>query len=55
MNKVALVYDNDFKKLDFGLGHPMQGDWYEETSKEFKRLAFWAEESKKRRVFGSSG
>jgi len=37
MNKVALIYSEDFKKLDFGYGHPMKGDRYEKALEEFKR------------------
>jgi acetoin utilization protein AcuC len=38
MNNVVLIYSEDFKKLDFGYGHPMRGDRYEKALKEFKKL-----------------
>jgi acetoin utilization protein AcuC len=38
MAKVILVYDEDFKKLDFGEGHPMRGDRYKKALKEFEKL-----------------
>jgi acetoin utilization protein AcuC len=39
MNKVVLVYDAGFKKLDFGHGHPMRGDRYEKAVKEFRKMS----------------
>jgi len=38
MNDIALIYSEDFKKLDFGYGHPMRGDRYEKALAEFKKL-----------------
>jgi acetoin utilization protein AcuC len=38
MSNVVLIYSEDFKKLDFGLGHPMRGDRYEKALAEFKKL-----------------
>jgi len=38
MSNVALIYSEDFKKLDFGPGHPMRGDRYEKAMEEFKKL-----------------
>ena len=38
MNNVVLIYSEDFKKLDFGYGHPMRGDRYREAFEEFKKL-----------------
>ena len=38
MNNVALIYSEDFKKLDFGFGHPMRGDRYEKALEEFKKM-----------------
>jgi acetoin utilization protein AcuC len=38
MNKVVLVYDDDFKRLDFGLSHPMKGNRYAEALEEFKKM-----------------
>ncbi len=38
MNKVVLIYDKDFKKLDFGPMHPMRGDRYEKALLEFEKL-----------------
>jgi acetoin utilization protein AcuC len=38
MNNVAFIYSQDFKKLDFGYGHPMRGDRYEKALEEFKRM-----------------
>ena len=38
MNNVVLIYSEDFKKLDFGSGHPMKGDRYEKALKEFQKL-----------------
>ncbi|MBN1522046.1 MAG: hypothetical protein JW928_05885 [Candidatus Aureabacteria bacterium] len=38
MNKVALIYSEDFKKLDFGYGHPMRGDRYEKALREFEKM-----------------
>ncbi len=38
MNDTALIYKDDFKKLDFGPGHPMRGDRYEKAMEEFKKL-----------------
>ncbi len=38
MKNVALIYNDDFKKLDFGQGHPMRGDRYEKALEEFKKL-----------------
>ena len=35
---MILIYDEDFRKLDFGSGHPMKGDRYEKALKIFKRL-----------------
>lgn len=33
-----MIYSEDFKKLDFGSGHPMQGDRYERAVAEFRKL-----------------
>jgi len=38
MNKAIQIYSDDFKKLDFGYGHPMRGDRYEKALEEFKKL-----------------
>lgn len=38
MNNVMLIYSDDFKKLDFGYGHPMRGDRYRKALEEFKKL-----------------
>lgn len=38
MNNVALIYSDDFKKMDFGFGHPMRGDRYRKALEEFKKL-----------------
>ncbi len=38
MNNVALIYSEDFKKLDFGQGHPMRGDRYKRSLEEFKKM-----------------
>jgi acetoin utilization protein AcuC len=38
MNNVALIYSDDFKKLDFGYGHPMRGDRYGKALEEFSAL-----------------
>lgn len=38
MKNVALIYSKDFKKLDFGPGHPMKGDRYEKALAEFKKM-----------------
>jgi len=38
MNKVILIYSEDFKRLDFGPGHPMRGDRYGKALEEFKKL-----------------
>ncbi len=38
MNNVILVYSDDFKKLDFGYGHPMKGDRYGKALEEFKKM-----------------
>ncbi len=37
MSKAVLFYSEDFKKLDFGIGHPMRGDRYEKALLEFKK------------------
>lgn len=37
MNNIAFIYSQDFKKLDFGYGHPMRGDRYERALEEFKK------------------
>jgi len=39
MNNVALIYSDDFKKLDFGFGHPMRGNRYEKALEEFKKMS----------------
>ena len=38
VNNVAFIYSDDFKKLDFGAGHPMRGDRYRKALYEFKKL-----------------
>ena len=38
MNNVIFIYSEDFKKLDFGAGHPMRGDRYEKAFEEFKKM-----------------
>lgn len=38
MNNVILVYSDDFKKLDFGPGHPMRGDRYQKAMDEFRKI-----------------
>jgi len=38
MNKIALIYSENFKELDFGYGYPMRGDRYEKALEEFKRM-----------------
>ena len=38
MNRVILFYDEGFKNLDFGRGHPMRGDRYQKALAEFKNL-----------------
>ena len=38
MNKIVLFYDENFKKLDFGSGHPMRGDRYKKALLEFEKL-----------------
>ncbi len=38
MNKTALIYSKNFKKLDFGYGHPIKGDRYRKALEEFKRM-----------------
>jgi acetoin utilization protein AcuC len=38
MNNVVFIYSRDFKKLDFGYGHPMRGDRYEKALEEFKKM-----------------
>jgi len=38
MNTVALIYSQDFKKLDFGESHPMRGDRYKKALAEFKSM-----------------
>jgi acetoin utilization protein AcuC len=38
MNHVILIYSEDFKKMDFGPNHPMQGDRYEKAWEEFKKI-----------------
>lgn len=38
MKNVALIYSDDFKKLDFGFGHPMRGNRYEKALEEFKKM-----------------
>jgi len=38
MNDIVLIYTDDFKRLDFGPGHPMRGDRYEKAVKEFKEM-----------------
>jgi len=38
MNKTFLFYDEGFKHLDFGNGHPMRGDRYQKAMTEFKNL-----------------
>jgi acetoin utilization protein AcuC len=38
MNNVAFIYSQDFKKLDFGYGHPMRGNRYEKALEEFKKM-----------------
>jgi acetoin utilization protein AcuC len=38
MNNIALIYSEDFKKLDFGYGHPMRGNRYERALVEFERM-----------------
>ena len=38
MNNVILIYSDNFKKLDFGYGHPMRGDRYGKALEEFKKL-----------------
>jgi acetoin utilization protein AcuC len=37
MNDVVLIYTDDFKKLDYGPGHPMRGDRYGKALNEFKK------------------
>jgi len=38
MKKGIIFYDEDFRKLDFGPGHPMRGDRYQKALDEFKKL-----------------
>ncbi len=38
MVKAVLFYDEDFRLLDFGEGHPMRGDRYSKSLAEFKNL-----------------
>ena len=38
MNKVVLIYSEDFKRLDFGLTHPMRGNRYKKALEEFKKM-----------------
>jgi len=38
MNHVIRIYSEDFKKMDFGLNHPMRGDRYEKAWEEFKKI-----------------
>ncbi len=38
MNRTILFYDDGFKNLDFGGGHPMRGDRYQKALAEFKNL-----------------
>lgn len=38
MNKAVFIYDDNFKKLDFGYNHPMQGDRYQKALEEFKKI-----------------
>jgi len=38
MKNVTLIYSDDFKKLDFGYGHPMRGDRYRRALEEFKKM-----------------
>ena len=38
MNNVILIYSENFKKLDFGYGHPMRGDRYSKALEEFEKL-----------------
>jgi len=38
MNNVILIYSDDFKRLDFGYGHPMRGDRYRKALEEFKKM-----------------
>ncbi len=38
MNKVILVYSDNFKRLDFGFGHPMRGDRYARALEEFEKI-----------------
>lgn len=38
MSNIAFIYSQDFKRLDFGYGHPMRGDRYERALAEFKDM-----------------
>jgi len=38
MNDTVLIYSEDFKRLDFGPGHPMRGDRYEKAVEEFREM-----------------
>ena len=38
MNKIIFFYDEGFKNLDFGSGHPMRGDRYQKALAEFKNM-----------------
>ena len=38
MNNVIFIYSENFKRLDFGFGHPMRGDRYRKALEEFKKL-----------------
>jgi len=38
MKKTYLFYDEGFKNLDFGIGHPMRGDRYRKALLEFEKL-----------------
>ena len=38
MGGVVFVYDDEYKKMDFGAGHPMRGDRYEKAMNEFRNM-----------------
>lgn len=38
MGKPVIFYSEDFRKLDFGEGHPMRGDRYQRALLEFKKI-----------------
>ncbi len=38
MNRTILFYDEGFRNLDFGGGHPMKGDRYQKALAEFKNM-----------------